>query len=98
MHLIDWQNAPLQPVLFRGRQESFEYYVEHVEDKFCIYFAIFTIVLIFTYIVTNADGAVNYQVFTSSTATFHDRGTWTSLLSHKEDTKIEDIDIFKVWK
>jgi len=66
--------------VFQERLRGLEYSISHYDDQF--------------YIVTNADGAVNFKLMKtpeSDTKFNH----WTEVIPHREDVLLEDIDIFK---
>jgi len=66
--------------IFQPRTENLEYYVSHYGNHF--------------YILNNANSAKNFKLsktLTSNTGKDH----WIDVITHREDTLIEDIDIFK---
>ena len=69
--------------IFQKRIKGMEYSIDHFEDYFYIY--------------TNYDGANNFKIMrTAFNKTTIEN--WEDLLSHREDTLIEDFDLFeKYW-
>ncbi len=66
--------------IFQERIEGLEYGFAHYKNTF--------------YIHTNADGAVNFKLMkTSNTQT--EKKYWQEVIPHREDTLLEDVDIFK---
>lgn len=66
--------------IFQPRVRGLEYGMAHYNGHF--------------YILTNADNATNFKLMkTSEAATAIEH--WTTLIDHREETLIEDIDIFK---
>ena len=66
--------------IFQERIRGMEYGIAHYDDHF--------------YILTNVDGATNFKLMKtpdSATALEH----WVDLIPHREDTLLEDVDIFK---
>lgn len=66
--------------VFQERVRGLEYSISHYDDQF--------------YIVTNADGAVNFKLMkTPENETKFNH--WTEVIPHREEVLIEDFDIFK---
>lgn len=66
--------------IFQKRKRGVEYGINHYEDNF--------------YILTNKDKATNFKLMkTPETATSVEN--WVDVIPHREDTLLEDIDIFK---
>ena len=66
--------------VFQPRVRGLEYDIAHYEDRF--------------YIVTNKDGATNFKLM----ETPEDKTgleNWTTVIEHREDVLLEDVDIFK---
>ncbi|WP_340198739.1 S9 family peptidase [Ascidiimonas sp. W6] len=66
--------------IFQERVRGLEYSIYHFEEYF--------------YILTNADKAINFKLMKApeqSTSKEH----WTDVISHRKETLLEDIDIFK---
>src|SRR5690606_17168229 len=66
--------------LIEPRTPKMRYHVNHHSGTF--------------YIVTNADGATNFKVMTAPAAT-PGRENWQTLIDHRPDIKIDDIDLFR---
>jgi len=66
--------------VFQPRVRGLEYGIDYYNGKF--------------YIVTNKDGATNFKVMTTPEQSTTQEN-WTDLISHREDTLLEGIDIFK---
>ena len=66
--------------IFQKRIRGLEYGIAHYDDNF--------------YILTNADNATNFKLM--KTPELHtQKKYWRTLIAHREDTLIEDIDIFQ---
>ena len=66
--------------VFQPRVRGLEYDIAHYEDRF--------------YIVTNKDGATNFKLMeTPEDKT--ELENWTTVIEHREDVLLEDVDIFK---
>ncbi|MFI2743208.1 S9 family peptidase [Zhouia sp. PK063] len=74
-------DVPDQPLkMIQPRIRGVEYSLAHFENDF--------------YIITNIDDAVNFKLMkTPDTAT--EKENWEEVLPHREETLLEDIDIFK---
>lgn len=67
-------------MVFQERVRGLEYSISHYDDQF--------------YIVTNADGAVNFKLMkTPENDTRFNH--WTEVIPHRKEVLLEDIDIFK---
>ncbi|GMF13717.1 unnamed protein product [Phytophthora lilii] len=87
IHALDGHNIHAKPQLLRPREAGTLYFADHAADKF--------------FIVTNADGALNYKIATSkwnaeaATTSSPPVGQWETLIPEHEDVKIEDVDLFE---
>ncbi|CAI5741694.1 unnamed protein product [Hyaloperonospora brassicae] len=82
IYALDSHNSGAQPRLLRPRETGTLYFADHAAGQF--------------FIVTNADGALNYKIATSTwDATEGAAGLWTTLVPEHEDVKIEDVDLFE---
>ncbi|WP_245766606.1 S9 family peptidase [Pustulibacterium marinum] len=78
--ILDANNPDGEFKIFQPRTRGMEYSISHYDDTF--------------YVVTNADGATNFKLMkTPDTAT--EKDNWVEVIPHREDTMLEDIDIFK---
>ncbi|CAI5742608.1 unnamed protein product [Peronospora destructor] len=79
IYALDSHSIDAQPQLLRLRETGTLYFADHAAGQF--------------YIVTNADGAVNYKVatFTMDAAD----GRWKTFVPEHENVKIEDMDLFE---
>lgn len=66
--------------VFQPRERDLEYSIAHYEDHF--------------YILTNKDKATNFKLMKASEETT-EKEFWVDVISHKKDTLLEDISIFK---
>lgn len=67
------------PIMFQPRERKLEYSIAHLGDRF--------------FVLTNKD-ARNFQLMvTPETATGQEN--WTTLIPHREDTLLEDVELFK---
>ncbi|GLB49831.1 S9 family peptidase [Neptunitalea lumnitzerae] len=66
--------------LFQPRVRGMEYSIAHYDDSF--------------YIITNADEASNFKLMKTNENTT-EKEYWTTVMPHREETLLEDIDIFK---
>lgn len=66
--------------VFQERIRGLEYSISHYDNQF--------------YIVTNADGAVNFKLMKTHEATTF-IANWQEVLPHRENVLLEDIEIFK---
>lgn len=84
-HLIDPADptAPLRIV--EPRSDEVEYGIDHHVDADGNESL---------FIVTNADGATNFTVMRAPLAT-PGRAHWTEVLAHRDDVKVDDIDVFR---
>jgi len=64
------------------REQGVEYGVEHHEDSFLI--------------TTNADGAENFKLMRAP-VTSPGRASWTEVVPHRVDVKLDAIEVFKDW-
>ncbi|KAG6957110.1 hypothetical protein JG688_00011110 [Phytophthora aleatoria] len=86
IYALDGQNIDAQPQLLRKRETGTLYFADHAAGQF--------------FIVTNADGALNYKIATcqwnaEAKSTSSSVGQWETLVSEHEDVKIEDVDLFE---
>ncbi|MBK5287016.1 MAG: S9 family peptidase [Acidimicrobiia bacterium] len=85
VHLIDPTDPTRPPRIVEPRTEDVEYSVDHhrdAEGNDSLF------------IVTNVDGAKNFKVMRAPLAT-PGRAQWTEVLGHRDDVKIDDIDVFR---
>src|SRR3954471_17549248 len=66
--------------IVQPREQDVEYSLEHHGDRF--------------FIVTNADGAENFKLMSAPEAT-PGREHWTEVVGHREDVKLNGIDVFE---
>ena len=79
-HILDANHPEQNFKVFQKRKRGLEYSISHYNDSF--------------YIVTNFNKALNFKLMkTSENQT--QLNYWTEVLPHREDTLLEDIDIFK---
>uniref|UniRef100_A0AAV1V509 Prolyl endopeptidase n=1 Tax=Peronospora matthiolae TaxID=2874970 RepID=A0AAV1V509_9STRA len=84
IYALDSHDIDAQPRLLRPRESGTLYFADHAADRF--------------FIVTNADGALNYKIATSTwDATKEAAGLWETLIPEHEDVKIEDVDLFETY-
>ncbi|KAG7399175.1 hypothetical protein PHYBOEH_009533 [Phytophthora boehmeriae] len=82
IHALDGHDVAAKPQLLRPREPGTLYFADHAADQF--------------FIVTNADGALNYKIATAKTKSASPSiGQWETLVPEHEDVKIEDVDLFK---
>ncbi|KAL4094893.1 hypothetical protein PRIC1_010544 [Phytophthora ramorum] len=82
IYALDGHDMDAQPRLLRPREAGTLYFADHAAGQF--------------YIVTNADGALNYKIATSKwQSTASSVGQWETLVPEHEDVKIEDVDLFE---
>jgi oligopeptidase B len=81
--LVDADDPVAPPVLVEPRQQGHEYHVEHhvtpTADRLLV--------------LTNGDGAQNFKLVCTPTAT-PGRAHWTDVLAHRDDVRLEDVDAF----
>ena len=78
-HLLRADDPTGQPRCFQPRRRNLEYSIAHIDDRF--------------YVLTNKE-ARNFQLMvTPEDATGQDN--WTTVLPHREDALLEDIDLFR---
>lgn len=68
--------------LVEPRQEGRRYFVDHHGDRFLI--------------VTNDDGAVNHKLVEAPVAA-PGRDNWRDVVSHREDARLHDVEVFRDW-
>lgn len=79
-HIVDANTPDQEFNLFQKRIRGLEYSIAHFDDRF--------------YIITNKDDATNFKLMkTSENKT--EISNWEDVVAHREDTLIEDIEIFK---
>ncbi|MFV0237000.1 MAG: S9 family peptidase [Flavobacteriales bacterium] len=66
-------------ILIQPRERNLEYNVEHYKDHF--------------YLITNKDDATNFKVMKTSINQFS-KENWVDVIPHREDTYIEDIEVY----
>ncbi|OWZ24215.1 Serine protease [Phytophthora megakarya] len=84
IYALDGQNVHATPQLLRKRETGTLYFADHAAGQF--------------FIVTNADGALNYKITTCKWNTEiveSSVGQWETLVPEHEDVKIEDVDLFE---
>ncbi|CAH0519270.1 unnamed protein product [Peronospora belbahrii] len=79
IYALDGHDIDAQPRLLRPREVGTLYFADHAAGKF--------------YIVTNADGALNYKIATFGMDMAEKQ--WQTFVSEHEDVKIEDVDLFE---
>lgn len=78
-HLLRADDPLGKPRLFQARERNLEYSIAHLEDRF--------------YILTNKE-AKNFQLMSSpEEATSQDN--WTTVIPHRENVLLEDVDLFR---
>jgi oligopeptidase B len=78
-HLLDASDPAAPPRLVAARERGVEYSLDHAGDTL--------------YLVTNADGAVDFKLVTAPVAT-PGREHWTELIAHRPGIRLEDADAF----
>ena len=79
-HILNANKPNADFKIFSRRQKGLEYSISHYKDHF--------------YILTNKDKAINFKLMkTPEAKTSTDN--WENLVSHRKDTLIESVDIFK---
>ncbi|KUF93396.1 hypothetical protein AM588_10007385 [Phytophthora nicotianae] len=83
IYALDGQHIDAQPQLLRKREAGTLYFADHAAGQF--------------FIVTNADGALNYKIATcqGNSDAKSSIGQWETLVPEHEDVKIEDVDLFE---
>lgn len=79
-YILNADTPDAEFIVFQERIRGLEYSIAHYDDQF--------------YIVTNADGAVNFKLMKTpenNTTIAH----WTEVIPHRMEVLLEDIDIFK---
>ena len=84
VRLIDADNPTAPPQVVAPREQGVEYHVEHHHDEEHGDRL---------YILTNADGAVNFKVLLAASPTAA-RDTWTEVVAHRDDVRLENVDAF----
>lgn len=79
-HILNADTPNANFVCFQKRIRDVEYSISHYNDHF--------------YIVTNADGAFNFKLMKTPVSQTGIEN-WEEVIAHREDTLLEDIDIFK---
>jgi len=77
--LIDANDPNAMPVEFVPREDRLEYSIAKHDDDY--------------YVLTNLD-AVNFRLMRVRADKLGDKQNWQEVLPHKEDTKLEDIELF----
>ena len=77
---LDADNPTGELKMFQSRENELEYTVSHYQDHF--------------YILTNKDGATNFKLMKTPIAATK-KENWVDVISHREDTLLEDFSIFK---
>ncbi|KAG6583292.1 putative serine protease family S09A [Phytophthora cinnamomi] len=83
IYALDGRDIAARPQLLRPREAGTLYFADHAAGQF--------------FIVTNADGALNYKIATSKwdAEAASSVGQWNTLVPEHEDVKIEDVDLFE---
>ncbi len=78
-HIIPADTPTAEPQVFQPRVRGLEYSIAHKDDKW--------------YVRTNKDGAYNFKIMTTPV---HILGSenWQEFIPHREDTFIEELDLF----
>ncbi len=79
-HVLNADTPDEKFKVFQERIRGLEYSISHYDNQF--------------YIVTNADGAVNFKLMKTHEATTF-IANWQEVLTHRENVLLEDIEIFK---
>lgn len=84
VRLIDADNPSAPPQVVAEREQGVEYHVEHHHDdehgdRL--------------YILTNANGAVNFKLLLAASPSAP-RDTWTEVVAHRDDVRLENVDAF----
>ncbi len=81
--LVDADDPTAPPTVVEPREQGHEYHVEHHVgrggDRL--------------FVLTNSDGAVNFRLMVTPTAT-PGRASWTEVLAHRVDARLDDVDAF----
>ncbi len=81
--LVDADTPSAPPVVVEPRVHGHEYHVEHHtgagDDRL--------------FVLTNADGAENFALM-ATPVTSPGRASWTEILPHRDDTRLDDVDAF----
>ncbi|GMF49495.1 unnamed protein product [Phytophthora fragariaefolia] len=87
IYALDGGDVDARPQLLRPREAGTLYFADHAAGQF--------------FIVTNADGALNYKIATSkwnadtTGSASSSVGRWETLVPEDEGVKIEDVDLFE---
>jgi oligopeptidase B len=82
IYALDGHDIAAQPQLLRPREAGTLYFADHAAGQF--------------FIVTNADGALNYKIATAKwNEVAESVGQWQTLVPEHEAVKIEDVDLFQ---
>jgi oligopeptidase B len=84
VRLIDADNPSAPPQVVAEREQGVEYHVEHHHDEEHGDRL---------YILTNDDGAVNFKVLLAASPSAT-RDTWTEVVAHRDDVRLENVDAF----
>src|SRR5690625_5054474 len=79
-YFMDAADPEAAPTLFRAREHGVEYSIEHREGEF--------------WILTNKD-AVNFRLLRVPVAEYANEAAWQEYIPHRQQTKIEDLDLFR---
>ncbi|KAL3660837.1 hypothetical protein V7S43_014239 [Phytophthora oleae] len=79
IYAMDGHDTNAHPQLLRKREAGTLYFADHAAGQF--------------FIITNADGALNYKIATSKWIS--DAAKWETLVPEHADVKIEDVDLFE---
>ncbi|RLN74863.1 hypothetical protein BBJ28_00020782, partial [Nothophytophthora sp. Chile5] len=86
IYALDSHSVDARPQLLRPREPGTAYFADHAAGQF--------------FIVTNADGALNYKIATSHSnklktdGASSPSGRWETMVPEQADVKIEDVDLF----
>lgn len=81
-HLLVPAKKPLStPILFQRRQPNHEYQIEHAGNFF--------------YILSNKDGAKNFQLFRTKDEKHTGIKNWKIVVEHRPDVLIDDMSVYK---
>jgi len=84
VHLVDADDPGAPPRLVAAREDGVEYHIEHHAgdeqgDQL--------------YVLTNADGADNFKLMSAPLGA--ERDSWTEVVAHRADVRLESVDAFK---
>ena len=79
-HLLGADDPQSIPVCFQQREDGVEYQLEHRHGEF--------------FVLTNRS-AVNFKLLRVSANRFADESTWQTLVDHREQIMLEDVEVFE---